>query len=156
MFSLISYLEEYFRKSLIIYYFSRKLISFFLIGRIFEKEQKLFDLIKDKKNLNIVDIGVNDGLSSFFFLKKFKKPNLIIFDPLIKISKFKKNSFKKIYEIGLSNNSKNVILAIPYFNFLFFKLELNAYSSILLEDKKNFYEINKDVKSFFFSKKLNS
>ena len=112
MFSIISYLEEYFRKSLIIYYFSRKLISFFLIGRVFEKEQKLFDLIKNKKNLNIIDIGVNDGLSSFFFLKKFDNPNLIIFDPLLKISKNKKNNFKKIYEIGLSNNSRNVILAI--------------------------------------------
>ena len=45
MYSLVTNLEKYFRKSLIIYFFSRKLISLFLIGIIFEKEKEIFNVI---------------------------------------------------------------------------------------------------------------
>ena len=119
MYGLILNLEKYFRKSLIIYYFFRKIISFFLIGKVFEKEQPIFDQIEKYKKLTIIDIGVNDGLSSFFFKRKFKDSKIYIFDPILKIPKNKLNNFEKVNQIGLSDRSSKIMMAVPYFNFFF-------------------------------------
>ena len=149
--------ENLSRKSILVYLILRFIFINLFRGILFEKEANGFKKLKIKENLNIIDIGVNDGLSTSFFLKIFKNSNFFIFEPL----KFDKsylrnnqNNFVKYFNLALGEkNSKNFI-NIPYVKFLsLFKFELSAYAAISTSNSP-VYEINRSLKTFFFHKKI--
>ena len=64
---LLSILERFIRRNVIIYYFVRNIVIYF---NIFEDD---FNILKEyyyKKPINIIDIGASDGIATNFFLKK--------------------------------------------------------------------------------------
>ena len=151
------FFENISRKFLIIYLILRYLFIKLFRGILFEKEANGFKKIKVKRNLNIIDIGVNDGLSTSFFLKIFNNCKFYIFEPLKFDKSYLKNNQNNsvfYYNFALGEkNSKNFI-NIPYIKlFYFFKFYLSAYSTISTSNK-NIYEINKSLKTFFFYKTL--
>tara|TARA_B100001121_G_C18549486_1_gene554690 strand:+ start:145 stop:921 length:777 start_codon:yes stop_codon:yes gene_type:complete len=145
------------RKSIILYLILRYLFIKLFRGILFEKEANGFKKIKIKKNLNIIDIGVNDGLSTSFFLKIFNNSRFYIFEPL----KFNKsylknnrNNLVKYYNFALGEKNSSEYINIPYTVFFScFKFYLSAYSTIS-NSKNDVYEINKSLKTFFNYKKL--
>ena len=145
------------RKYLIIYSILRYIFVKFFRGILYEKEANGFKILNRKKNLKIIDIGTNDGLSTSFFLKIFKNSIIYIFEPL----KFKNNYLKnknnnkvKVYNIALGETNKKSYLNIPYYNFFLFEIYLSAYSTIS-NSKNKIYNINKSLKTFFFYNKIN-
>ncbi len=151
------YFENLSRKSIIIYSILRYFFIKLFRGVLLEKEAYGFKKLKKKTNLNIVDIGANDGLSVSFFFSIFRNSNLFIFEPL-KINKnyLKKNNKNKVkyYNIALGEKNSNEIINIPYIKFLsFFKIYLYAYSAISNKNKP-IYEINNSLKTFFNYKKI--
>jgi len=144
-------LEKYFRTFVPIYIFARYVFVKFFLGFYFESEAEGFKYFKKKKNLTIVDIGANDGLSTNFFLKNFNDSKIIVFEPIKNIVKvhYKKYNRNKlrIISCALGNKNKDGFLFIPYTYFFFLKLYLTAYSKISY--KKKYFIPNKNLKSFY-------
>ena len=156
--NIIFLLEKFGRISLIFYSISRFLFTSFFKGILYEKEADGFKLIKKKNNLNIIDVGANDGLSSSFFLNNFKKSRILIFEPLrnslINLKQINGNKIK-IYEVALGDKNEKKILNTPYYFFLgtSLKIYLSAYSTINNSNKK-IYNLNDELKSFYFHKNI--
>ena len=103
--------ENLARKSLILYSISRFIFIKIFKGILYEKEANGFKNLNKKNKLNIVDVGINDGLSTSF-LNIFKNSNIYAFEPLkIKNNKFHKinNNKIKLYNIGLGKKIKVLI-----------------------------------------------
>ena len=157
----IFYFEKYFRKFVPIYILARYIFIKFFSGSYYEIEAEGFKQFKKKKNLTIVDIGANDGLSTNFFLKNFYNSKIVVFEPIKNIIKFnfKKNNQNKVKIINcaLGQRQTNSFLFIPYTFFFSFKLYLSAYSKVFY--KKSHFIPNENLKSFyvknFFYKILN-
>lgn len=151
------FFENLSRKSILIYLILRYLFIKLFRGILFEKEANGFKNIKIKKNLNIIDIGVNDGLSTSFFLKIFKNSNFYIFEPLEFDKSYLKNNQSNLvhyYNFALGEKNTANFINIPYINlFSLFKFELSAYSSIS-SNRRHIYEINKSLKTFISYKKI--
>ena len=150
----IFFFENLSRKYLIIYFILRYLFILIFRGILYEKQANGFKILKNKKNLQLIDIGANDGLSSSFFLDCFYKSKIYIFEPLNLINnvlKSKNNNKIKKFDIGLGNKNSFNYLNIPYFHFLFFKKRfyLSAYSTVSKKNDK-IYKINNSLKTFFF------
>jgi len=144
-------LEKYFRKFVPIYIFARYVFVKIFLGFYFESEAVGFKYFKKKKNLTIIDIGANDGLSTNFFLKNFNNSKIIVFEPIKNIvnvhyKKYNRNQLR-IINCALGNKNKDGFLFIPYTYFFFFKLYLTAYSKISY--KKKYFIPNKNLKSFY-------
>ncbi len=150
------YFENLGRKSIILYLILRFIFIKLFRGYFFEKEAHGFKKLKKKTNLNIVDIGANDGLSVSFFLSIFRDSNLFVFEPL-KLNKnyLKKNNKNKIKYYNIALGEKNTVekINIPYIVFFSYKIYLYAYSAIS-KKKQHMYEINKSLKTFFYYKKI--
>ena len=153
----IFFFENLSRKFLIIYLILRYIFIKLFRGILFEKEANGFKKIKVRRNLNIVDIGVNDGLSTSFFLKIFDNCKFYIFEPLKFDKSYLKNNQNNsvfYYNFALGEKNSENFINIPYIKlFYYFKFYLSAYSTISTS-KKNVYEINKSLKTFFFYKML--
>ena len=150
------FFENLSRKFLIIYLILRYVFIKLFRGILFEKEANGFKKIKVRKNLNIIDIGVNDGLSTSFFLKIFKNSKFYIFEPLKFDKSYLKNNQNNLvryYNFALGEKNSNNFINIPYIELFYLKFYLSAYSSIS-NSNKNIYEINKSLKTFFFYKKI--
>ena len=149
--------ESLSRKSIVLYLILRYLFIKIFRGILFEKEANGFKKIKTKRNLNIIDIGVNDGLSTSFFLKIFRNSKFFIFEPLKFDKSYLKNNkknFVRYYNFALGEKNSIEYINIPYIKFFsFFKFDLSAYSAIS-SSKNPIYEINKSLKTFFFYKKI--
>ncbi len=151
------FFENISRKSIIAYLILRYLFIKLFRGILFEKEANGFKKIKIKKNLNIVDIGVNDGLSTSFFLKIFKDSKFYIFEPLRFNKSYLKNNRNnsvKYFNFALGEKNYSQYINIPYLVFFsYLKFYLSAYSTIS-NSKNHIYEINKSLKTFLNYKKL--
>ena len=151
------FFENLSRKFFIVYLILRYLFIIIFRGTLLEKEANGFKKIKIRSNLNIIDVGVNNGLSTSFFLKIFNNSKFFIFEPL-KFNKFylKNNQNNKIkyYNFALGEKNANTIINIPYIKlFSYFNFQLSAYSTIDKSDRY-IYEINNELKTFFFYKKI--
>ena len=153
----VFFFENLSRKFFTVYLILRYIFIKLFRGILFEKEANGFKKIKIQKNLNIIDIGVNDGLSTSFFLKIFKNSKFYIFEPLkFDKSYLKNNKNNDIYYYNFALGEKNSInfINIPYIQlFNIFQFYLSAYSTIS-SDKRKIYEINNSLKKFFFYKKI--
>ena len=148
--------ENLARKSLILYSISRFIFIKIFKGILYEKEANGFKNLNKKNKLNIVDVGINDGLSTSFFFIFFKNSNIYAFEPLkIKNNKFHKinNNKIKLYNIGLGKKNKNTYLNIPFYNIFGLKIYMSAYSTVS-ESFDKIYNINKSLKTFIFYKKI--
>lgn len=156
--NIIFLLERFGRMSLMFYSLSRFLFISLFKGILYEKEADGFKLIKKKNKLNIVDIGANDGLSSSFFLNNFNNSKIIIFEPLknslVNLKEINNNKIK-IYEVALGDKNEKKFLNTPYYFFFgtSLKIYLSAYSTISNINKK-IYNLNNELKSFYFYKKI--
>ena len=156
--NIIFLFENFSRISLIFYSISRFLFIKIFRGTLYEKEADGFKLIKKNNNLNIVDIGANDGLSSSFFLSNFKNSKIYIYEPLknylINIKNNNNNKIK-IFEVALGDKNNSKFLNIPYYNLLgtSIKIYLSAYSTIN-DNNKKIFDLNPSLRTFFFYKKI--
>lgn len=155
--NLLFFFENLSRKFIIIYLILRYTFIKLFRGILFEKEANGFKLIKIKNNLNIIDVGANDGLSTSFLLKIFKKSKFHVFEPLKFDQSYLKNSqdnYINYYNFALGEKNSHNFINIPYIRlFYIIKFYLSAYSTIS-SNNVNIYEINKSLKTFIFYKSL--
>ncbi len=145
------------RKSIVLYLILRYFFIKIFRGILFEKEANGFKKIRIKENLNIVDIGVNDGLSTSYFLRIFRNSKFYIFEPLKFDKSYLKNNQKnsvKYFNLALGEKNSIKYINVPYIEFFsFLKFNLSAYSTIS-SSKNQIFEINKSLKTFFFYKNI--
>tara|TARA_B100001027_G_scaffold192492_1_gene147333 strand:+ start:738 stop:1508 length:771 start_codon:yes stop_codon:yes gene_type:complete len=138
--------EKVLRKNWIIYIFSRYIYNLLFVKFFFEPECEIFNFLKNKKKLTIVDIGSSDGSFSKNLSKKFYNSIFFCFEPLEFFhKKFKLYNQNKIktYKFACSSKKGKIRVYTPCKKIFGFKLYLKFFSSI----NKSF--IKKNIKQYF-------
>lgn len=110
----------------------RTSLSQLMIHHMYQKFLKLKKKIKNEKDINILDIGSNDGTFLNFFSKLKKKTNLVGIDPSAK-------KFEKYY-------NKKINLIVNYFSYKnLIKRMKNIHKFDLITSFAMFYDISDPI-----------
>jgi len=127
---LLSILEKFIRRNVILYYFVRNIVIYF---NIFEDDFKILKELYYRKPINIIDIGASDGIATNFFLKNLNVKKIFCYEPhkvfIEKLKKYKKNNKNIIIkEFGISHKTTREIIYYPIINFLGKQIPLFTYT----------------------------
>jgi FkbM family methyltransferase len=147
-------IEKLLRKNWTLYIFSRYIYNIIFVKFFFEPECEIFDFLKFKRKLIIIDVGSSDGSFSKNLSKKFYKSKFYCFEPLNSFHKnFKlyNNNNLKIFDVGCSTGKGITKIYTPYKKVFNKNFYLKFFSSI---EKKSIYfnikkYLNKD--KFYFN-----
>lgn len=138
--------EKVLRKNWVVYIFSRYIYNLLFVKFFFEPECEIFNYLKNKKKLTIIDIGSSDGSFSKNLSKKFYNSIFICFEPLEFLhKKFKLYNQNKIktYKFACSSKKGKTKVYTPCKKIFGNKFYLKFFSSI----NKSF--IKKNIKQYF-------
>ena len=127
---LLSILERFIRRNVILYYFVRNIVIHF---NIFEDDFKILKEYYYKKPINIIDIGASDGIATNFFLKNLNVKKIFCYEPhqvfIKKLKKYKKNNKNIIIkEFGISHKTTKETIYYPMISFLGKQIPLLTYT----------------------------
>ena len=127
---LLSILEKFIRKNVILYYFVRNIVIYF---NIFEDDFKILKKFYYRKPINIIDIGASDGIATNFFLKNLNVKKIFCYEPhkifIEKLKKYKKNNKNIIIkEFGISHKTTKETIYYPIINFFGKRIPLLTYT----------------------------
>ena len=127
---LLSLIEKFIRRYVLIYYLVRAIVIKF---NIFEEDFKILKKIYGKKKINIIDVGASDGIATNFFLKNLNVNYIFCYEPHLffikKLQKLKKKYLKiKIFNYGISSINEDIFVYVPLIKFFKKKLYLLTYT----------------------------
>lgn len=150
----MSFLEKYIRSNFYLYVASRELYNFFLSFFFYERECEVFKYLKKRSNITIIDIGSSNLSFSSYISKFFYKSNFFCFEPLLDFYNSKKlqnNNKLYIFNKACADESKKLVLFIPFKKILTFKIYLKYFSSYNLKFiKKNLIKYFNSKSNFFY------
>ncbi len=132
-------IEKLLRKNWTLYIFSRYIYNIIFVKFFFEPECEIFDFLKFKRNLIIIDVGSSDGSFSKNLSRKFYKSKFYCFEPLNHLHKtfklYNKNNLK-FFDAACSTGKGIAKIYTPYKKIFNKNLYLKFFSSI---EKKSIY-----------------
>ena len=144
--------ERILRSHPITYLFIRYIIGKYLFSYFHESDLYGLKNFHMNKDLTILDIGANDGVSSKLFKLLFPKSIIYAYEPMdLHFSKINKLSSKNIYlrQFGVSSKENKIYLYYPSISFFNKKYYLSSYTFTSKE------ELQKDIREHFvFRNKL--
>ena len=132
-------IEKVLRKNWILYIFSRYIYNIIFVKFFFEPECEIFDFLKLKRKLTVIDVGSSDGSFSKNLSRKFYNSKFYCFEPLGHIhKKFKlyNDNNLKFFDIACSKKEGIAKIHTPYKKILNKNFYLKFFSSI---EKKSIY-----------------
>lgn len=154
----MSFLEKYIRSNLYLYVVLRELYNYFFSFFFYETECEVFQYLKKRSNVTIIDIGSSNLSFSSYISRFFYKTNFFCFEPLLNFynsKKLKNNNKLYIFNKACSNKYKKLILFTPFQKILIFKIYLKYFSSYSLKFvKKNLIKYFNNQNNFFYEKTI--